>query len=91
MRFLTEKGSIPLPVPPQMHNHGNFIVSLSEFVKWLGRRAEELGVEIYPGFGGSELLLEGDGKSGDLRVKGVATNDVGIGKDGLPKVKDERS
>jgi electron-transferring-flavoprotein dehydrogenase len=78
LSFLTETASLPLPVIPQMHNSGNYIVSLSQVVRWLGERAEELGVEIYPGIAGSEVLFHEDGKS----VKGVRTNDVGIKKDG---------
>ena len=85
MRFLTKTGSIPLPTPPQMHNHGNYIVSLNQFVKWLGERAEEVGVEVYPGFAASEVLYDTDGS-----VKGVATNDLGIGRDGKPKDSFER-
>lgn len=80
MRFLTKTGAIPIPAPPQMHNTGNYIVSLNEFTKWLGERAEELGVEVYPGFAGAEVLYKPDGS-----VKGVATNDLGIGRDGKPK------
>lgn len=82
MRFLAERRSFPLPVPPAMHNHGNYIVSLSELVRWLGRRAEELGVDVYPGFGGRTLVFD-DAKT---RVIGVATNDVGIDRHGHPKV-----
>ena len=85
MRFLTRNSAIPIPAPPQMHNKGNYIISLSQFTKWLGERAEEIGVEIYPGFAGSELLYSADGS-----VKGVATNDQGIGKDGKPKDSFER-
>jgi electron-transferring-flavoprotein dehydrogenase len=80
MRFLTKSGSIPIPAPPQMNNHGNYIISLSQFCKWLGDRAEELGVEVYPGFAGAEIVYGPDGA-----VKGVATNDLGIGRDGKPK------
>jgi electron-transferring-flavoprotein dehydrogenase len=80
MRFLTKTGSIAIPAPPQMNNHGNYIISLSQFCKWLGDRAEELGVEIYPGFAGAEVIYGPDGA-----VKGVATNDLGIGRDGKPK------
>lgn len=57
MLFLTEKHAIPLPHPPQMNNKGNYIVSLSNFVKWLGEQAEELGVEIYPSFAASEVVM----------------------------------
>lgn len=85
MRILTKTGSIPVLAPPQMHNHGNYIVSLNQFVKWLAERAEELGVEVYPGFAAAEVLYESDGS-----VKGVATNDLGIGRDGRPKDTFER-
>jgi electron-transferring-flavoprotein dehydrogenase len=55
MRFLTKSMAIPLPHPPQMSNGGNYIVSLNNFVRWLGEQAEELGVDVYPGFAGSEV------------------------------------
>ncbi|KAI9873208.1 MAG: hypothetical protein M1830_000706, partial [Pleopsidium flavum] len=58
MRFLTKNGSIPIPAPPQMNNHGNYIISLNQFCKWLGERAEEVGVEVYPGFAASEVLYK---------------------------------
>jgi electron-transferring-flavoprotein dehydrogenase len=77
--FLTEGGSFKLPTPPQMANHGNYIVSLGNFCRWLGEQAEALGVEIYPGFAAAEVLYHEDGS-----VKGVATGDLGIGKDGQP-------
>jgi electron-transferring-flavoprotein dehydrogenase len=76
--FLTATRSFKMPTPPQMHNHGNYIVSLGNFVRWLGQQAEALGVEIYPGFAASELLEE------DGRIAGIATGDMGIGKDGQP-------
>lgn len=85
MRFLTKTMAIPLPAPPQMSNHGNYIVSLNQFTKWLGERAEELGVEVYPGFAASEIIYDTDGS-----VKGVATNDLGIGRDGKPRDAFER-
>lgn len=85
MRFLTKNSAIPLPAPPQMHNDGNYIVSLNQFTKWLGERAEEIGVEVYPGFAASEVLYKPDGS-----VLGVATNDLGIGRDGKPKDSFER-
>jgi electron-transferring-flavoprotein dehydrogenase len=77
--FLTERRAIKLPTPPQMHNHGNFVVSLGNFVRWLGREAEALGVEIYPGFAAAELLFDETG-----RIAGVATGDMGIRRDGTP-------
>ncbi len=76
-RLLTETESIPLPTPPQMHNEGNYIISLGNFCRWLGQQAEELGIEIYPGFAAAEVLYHDDGS-----VKGVATGDMGIGRDG---------
>ncbi|WP_428485362.1 electron transfer flavoprotein-ubiquinone oxidoreductase [Rhodopila sp.] len=76
--FLTATKSYRLPTPPQMHNHGNYIVSLGNVVRWLGQQAEALGVEIYPGFAAAELLEE------DGRIVGIATGDMGVGKDGEP-------
>ena len=76
--MLTPDGARKLPTPPQMHNAGNYIVSLGNVVRWLGQQAEELGVEIYPGFAAAETLIENG------RVVGVATGDMGIGKDGEP-------
>jgi len=77
--YLSEHKSWQLPTPPQMHNRGNYIISLGNFCRWLGQQAEALGVEIYPGFAAAEVLYHEDG-----RVKGVATGDLGIGKDGEP-------
>ncbi|SAM07456.1 hypothetical protein [Absidia glauca] len=85
MRLLTKNMSFPLPHPPQMNNKGNYIVSLNNFVKWLGEQAEELGVEIYPGFAASEVLYNEDGS-----VRGVALNDVGLDKNFEPKDTYER-
>jgi electron-transferring-flavoprotein dehydrogenase len=76
--FLTATRAFRLPTPPQMHNHGNYIVSLGNVCRWLATQAEELGVEIYPGFAAAELLEE------DGRIAGIATGDMGIGKDGQP-------
>ncbi|OLL24271.1 putative electron transfer flavoprotein-ubiquinone oxidoreductase, mitochondrial, partial [Neolecta irregularis DAH-3] len=80
MRFLTSKFSIPIPVPPQMHNKGNYIMSLNNLTKWLSEKAEALGVEIYPGFSASEVLYHSNGS-----VKGIATADSGISKQGEQK------
>jgi len=74
--FLTATRAFKLPTPPQMHNDGNYIVSLGETCRWLGQQAEALGVEIYPGFAAAEVLVE------DGRVVGVATGDMGIEKSG---------
>ena len=76
--MLSPTGARKLPTPPQMHNEGNYIVSLGNVVRWLGQQAEELGVEIYPGFAAAETLIENG------RVVGIATGDMGIGKDGEP-------
>lgn len=75
--FLTETGSFRLPTPPQMNNHGNYIISLGNFCRWLGEQAEALGVEVYPGFAAAEVLYDEAGN-----VRGIATGDMGIGKDG---------
>ncbi len=75
--FLTEKKSFRLPTPPQMHNQGNYIISLGVFAKWLAQQAEALGVEIYPGFAAAEILYDESGA-----VKGVATGDMGVNKKG---------
>ncbi|KAL9048579.1 MAG: hypothetical protein Q9162_007645 [Coniocarpon cinnabarinum] len=86
MRFLTQNRAIPIPTPPQMHNRGNYIISLNQLSKWLAERAEEVGVELYPGFAASEILYTPDGGA----VKGVATNDLGIARNGKPKDSFER-
>ena len=80
--FLTEKKSYTTPnwmLPGCFQNHGNYIVSLSNFTRWLGAEAENLGVEIFPGFPAAEILY---GASGE--VLGVATGNLGVGKDGEP-------
>jgi len=68
------------PMPPLMKNHGKYIVSLGALCKWLAEQATELGVEIYPGFAAAEVLYDEKGA-----VAGVATGDMGIGRDGAPK------
>lgn len=86
MRFLTEKSSIFLPEPPQLKNKGkNYIVSLNQVTQYLSEQAADLGVETYPGISVSELIYNADGA-----VKGVATNDVGVGRNGAPKLSFER-
>ncbi|XP_025778006.1 electron transfer flavoprotein-ubiquinone oxidoreductase, mitochondrial [Puma concolor] len=81
--ILTEKYRIPVPILPglPMNNHGNYIVRLGHLVSWMGEQAEALGVEVYPGYAAAEVLFHEDGS-----VKGIATNDVGIQKDGAPKI-----
>jgi electron-transferring-flavoprotein dehydrogenase len=75
--FLTETKAFRLPTPPQMANHGNYIISLGNLCRWLAKQAEALGVEIYAGFAVAEVLYDDRG-----RVKGVATSDMGLAKDG---------
>ncbi|XP_014249643.1 electron transfer flavoprotein-ubiquinone oxidoreductase, mitochondrial [Cimex lectularius] len=85
--FLTETSRLPIPIfkGMPMDNHGNYVVRLGHVVAWLGEQAEALGVELYPGYAAAEVLYHEDGS-----VKGVATNDVGIAKDGSPKEVFER-
>ena len=78
--YLTAEKAMPLPTPPQMKNHGNYIISLGELAKWLAEQAESLGVEIFPGFPAAEVLYHEDGS-----VKGVATQDMGVSADGTRK------
>ena len=81
--YLAAAGALRLPnvfMPPLMSNHGNYIVSLGEVCRWLAQKAEGLGVEIYPGFAAAEVLYDEGGA-----VAGVATGDMGIGKNGDPK------
>ncbi len=78
--FLTENGSLKIPhmlMPPLLNNHGNYIVSLGNVCRWLAQQAEALGVEVFAGFAGAEVLYDEQG-----RVVGVATGDMGIGRDG---------
>ena len=80
--ILTEQGGWPIPnllLPACFTNHGNYIISLGNVCRWLGKQAEALGVEIYPGFAGAELLYTPAGA-----VKGVATGDMGVGRDNKP-------
>jgi electron-transferring-flavoprotein dehydrogenase len=78
--LLTKRNAIRLPTPGPMRNEGNYIISLGNLCRWLAAQAEELGVEIYPGFAAAEVLYGEDG-----RVRGVATGDLGIGSDGQAK------
>jgi electron-transferring-flavoprotein dehydrogenase len=81
-RFYTRKRSYKLPTPPQMHNAGNFIVSLGELCKQMAAHAESLGVEVFPGFPGRHPLIEGEGDA--ARVIGVRCGDMGREADGTP-------
>src|SRR6201987_2909120 len=78
--FLTAKGKFKLRItPPPLRDHGNYIISLNKFVKWLGGKVEETGITVFTGFAGSELLFDGE------RVAGVRTDDKGVDKQGQPK------
>jgi electron-transferring-flavoprotein dehydrogenase len=80
--FLTETKAYKTPnwlLPACFQNHGNYVISLANVVRWLGQQAEALGVEIFPGFAAAEILYNEDGS-----VKGVATGNMGIGRDGQP-------
>jgi electron-transferring-flavoprotein dehydrogenase len=80
--YLGPAGEMSIPnfvMPPLMSNHGAYIVSLGKLVRWLGEQAEALGVEIYPGFAATELIRDSEGA-----VMGVATGDMGVGRDGQP-------
>ncbi len=80
--FLSKSSARKVPtwlLPKCFQNHGNYVISLANVCRWLGQQAEALGVDIYPGFAAAEVLYHADG-----RVQGVATGDMGIGKDGQP-------
>ncbi len=77
--YFTVTKSYRMPTPPQMKNHGNYIISLGNFVRWLGEQAESMGVQIFPGFPAAEAIIE------DGAIKGVRTGAFGIGKDGGQK------
>jgi electron-transferring-flavoprotein dehydrogenase len=80
--FLSETGATKTPqalIPDCFHNHGNYVISLGNVVRWMGEQAEALGVEIFPGFTAAEVLYDENGS-----VKGIATGNQGVGKDGEP-------
>src|ERR1700739_2381266 len=78
--FLTEKGHHKLPfVPPPLREHGNYVISITRFVKWMAAKVEAAGITLFTGFAGSELLFGKDG------VAGVRTDDKGVDKEGNPK------
>ena len=78
--FLTRNSQFKLPVtPPPLRDHGNYVISLNRFVKWLGGKVEQAGITVFTGFAGSELLVDGD------RVIGVRTDDKGVDKQNQPK------
>ena len=78
--FLTKSGKFKLPItPPPLRDHGNYVISINKFVKWLGGKVEETGITVFTGFAGSQLLYDGD------RVIGVQTDDKGVDKQNQPK------
>ncbi len=77
--YMSDKKTFKLPTPPQMHNDGNYIISLGRLCAWLAQQAEALGVQVFPGFAAAEAIIEDD------VVKGVRTGAFGIGKDGEQK------
>jgi len=81
--YTSDNGAVKLPsflLPPPVHNHGNYIVSMGNVCRWLAEQAENLGVEVYPGFAAAEVLFHEDGS-----VKGIATGDMGLNVEGEPK------
>ena len=77
-RFLTSRRALPLSTPPQLRNHGNYIVSLGNLCRWLATEAETLGMEIFSGFAAADFIEE------EKRIRGIITGDLGIGKKGEP-------
>lgn len=77
--YLTRNRAIGLPTPPQMHNQGNYVISLGNLCRWLAEQAEALGVDIFPGFAAAEILYDEEGG-----VRGIATGAMGVGRDGQP-------
>src|SRR5215831_9757183 len=78
--YLIEKSKFKFPItPPPLRDHGNYVISLNRFVKWLGSKVEAAGVTVFTGFAGSELIMEGS------RVAGVRTDDKGLDKQNQPK------
>ncbi len=78
--FSPRKANSSFPItPPPLRDHGNYVISLNRFVKWLGGKVEETGITIFTGFAGSELLFDG------TRVTGVRTDDKGVDKEGRQK------
>src|SRR5246500_1002517 len=78
--FLTRNGKFKLPItPPPLRDHGNYVISINKFVKWLGSKVEETGITVFTGFAGSQLLYD------NSRVIGVRTDDKGIDKQNQPK------
>ncbi len=85
--FLTRSGRYKAPiVPPPLRDHGNYVISLNKFVKWMGQKVEQAGITVFTGFAGSELLWANESKDVETaRVLGVQTDDKGVDKEGRPK------
>src|ERR1700691_1229091 len=85
--FLTKSGQYKAPiVPPPLRDHGNYVISLNKFAKWMGQKVEEAGITVFTGFAGSELLWADESKDAETAcVKGVITDDKGVDKEGQPK------
>ncbi len=85
--FLTGSGQYKAPiVPPPLRDHGNYVISLNKFVKWMGQKVEDAGITVFTGFAGSELLWASGSKDVETaRVLGVQTDDKGVDKEGQPK------
>lgn len=85
--FLTRKGQRRFPiVPPPLRDHGNYVISLNKFVKWMGQKVEEAGITVFTGFAGSELLWADNSRvAATAHVTGVRTDDKGVDKEGQPK------
>ena len=85
--FLTEKGERKFPmVPPPLRDHGNYVISLNKFVKWLGQKVEEAGITVFTGFAGAQVLWADESTDVETaRVAGVLTDDKGVDKEGRPK------
>jgi electron-transferring-flavoprotein dehydrogenase len=85
--FLTQKGEHKFPmVPPPLRDHGNYVISLSKFVKWMGQKVEEAGITVFTGFAGAQVLWADDSRDAETaRLAGVLTDDKGVDKEGRPK------
>jgi electron-transferring-flavoprotein dehydrogenase len=85
--FLTRNGQHKFPiVPPPLRDHGNYVISLNKFVKWMGQKVEEAGITVFTGFAAAEVLWEGESNDVETaRVGGVLTDDKGVDKEGRPK------
>ena len=85
--FLSKDKARKFPiVPPPLRDHGNYVISINKFVKWLGQKVEEAGITVFTGFAGSELLFEDDSRDAEIaRVTGVRTDDKGVDKQGQQK------